>query len=174
MLSIDRTLIRVVKDFPKNGVLFKDITPLIADQDSFAKICRHLAESASEVDLIAGVESRGFIFAAGAAALAGKGVLPIRKSGKLPGPVITQQYQLEYGYAQLEIHSDIYAKGSKVLIIDDVLATGGTATAAISLCQKIGLTVTGALFLLEIEGLSGRSEISKSFPQLSITTLLDR
>lgn len=174
MLAIDKSLIRVIKDFPKTGILFKDITPLIADQESFAKICRSLAEISAGVDLIAGVESRGFIFAAGAAAMAGKGVLPIRKSGKLPGPVMTQQYQLEYGYAQLEIHSDIYAKGSKVLIIDDVLATGGTAMAAISLCQKIGLTVTGTVFLLEIEGLPGRSEISKSFPQLSITTLLER
>ncbi|CAB4677141.1 MAG: adenine phosphoribosyltransferase [Actinobacteria bacterium] len=173
MLAIDKTLIRVIKDFPKTGILFKDITPLIADQQSFTKICRSFAELTSEVDLIAGVESRGFIFAAGAAALAGKGVLPIRKSGKLPGPVVPQQYQLEYGYAQLEIHSDIYSKGSKVLVIDDVLATGGTAIASISLCQKVGLTVTGAAFLLEIDGLSGRSEISKIFPQLPITTLLE-
>ncbi len=174
MLAIDETLIRVVEDFPKSGILFKDITPLIADQESFTEISREFAKLASEVDLIAGVESRGFIFAAGAAAIAKKGVLPIRKSGKLPGPVVTEQYQLEYGYAQLEIHSDIYSKGSKVLIIDDVLATGGTAIAAISLCQKVNLTVVGAAFLLEIEGLLGRSKILESFPQLSITTLLER
>lgn len=174
MLAIDKSLIRVVKDFPKNGILFKDITPLIADQESFTKISHSLAELAGAVDLIAGVESRGFIFAAGAAALAGKGVLPIRKSGKLPGPVITHQYELEYGSAQLEIHSDIYARGNKVLIIDDVLATGGTAIAAISLCQKIGLTVTGVLFLLEIAELSGRSAISESFPKLPITVLLEQ
>ncbi len=174
MLSIDQSLIRVIQDFPKTGILFKDITPLIADQQSFTRISHAIAELSNEVDLIAGVESRGFIFAAGAAAIAGKGVLPIRKSGKLPGPVMTQEYQLEYGCAQLEIHSDIYQKGSRVLIVDDVLATGGTAIAAISLCQKVGLTVVGAAFLLEIEGLPGHSEISKSFPQLSITTLLER
>lgn len=174
MLEIDKSLIRVIRDFPKNGILFKDITPLIADQESFTKISSYLAELAKEADLIAGVESRGFIFAAGAAALAGKGVLPIRKSGKLPGPVMTHQYQLEYGSAQLEIHSDIYARGNKVLIIDDVLATGGTAIAAISLCQKIGLTVTGVVFLLEIAELPGRSAISESFPKLPITVLLER
>ena len=172
MLTIDKNLIRHIQDFPKEGVVFKDITPLIANKDAFEKICRSFAELSAGADLVAGVESRGFIFAAGAAAIAGKGVLPIRKSGKLPGPVMTQSYQLEYGSAQLEIHSDIYTKGSKVLIIDDVLATGGTAIAAISLCQKIGLNVTGTAFLLEIAALSGRSNINKSFPNSSIEVLL--
>ena len=173
MRSIDKNLIRQIQDFPKAGVVFKDITPLIANKDAFEKICRSFAELSAGADLVAGVESRGFIFAAGAAAIAGKGVLPIRKSGKLPGSVMTQSYQLEYGSAQLEIHSDIYTKGSKVLIIDDVLATGGTAIAAISLCQKIGLNVTGTAFLLEIAALSGRSKIEKSFPKSPIKVLLE-
>jgi len=172
MLTIDKNLIRHIQDFPKEGVVFKDITPLIANKDAFEKICISFADLSANVDLIAGVESRGFLFAAGAAAIAGKGVLPIRKSGKLPGPVMTQEYQLEYGSAQLEIHSDIYAEGNKVLIIDDVLATGGTAIAAISLCQKIGLKVVGTAFLLEIAALSGRSNINKSFPNSSIEVLL--
>jgi adenine phosphoribosyltransferase len=173
MLTIDRNLIRHIQDFPKAGVVFKDITPLIANKNAFEKICRSFADLSNNVDLIAGVESRGFIFAAGAAAIAGKGVLPIRKSGKLPGPVMTQEYQLEYGSAQLEIHSDIYNEGSKVLIIDDVLATGGTAIAAISLCRKIGLNVTGTAFLLEIAALSGRLNIEKSFSNSPITVLLE-
>jgi adenine phosphoribosyltransferase len=173
MLSIDKNLIRHIQDFPKEGVVFKDITPLIANKNAFEEICSSFVKLSAGVDLIAGVESRGFIFAAGAAAVSGKGVLPIRKSGKLPGPVMTQKYQLEYGSAQLEIHSDIYTEGSKVLIIDDVLATGGTAIAAISLCQKIGLNVTGTAFLLEIAALSGRLNIEKSFPNSPITVLLE-
>ncbi|CAB4582214.1 unannotated protein [freshwater metagenome] len=173
MLTINKSLIRQIQDFPKVGVVFKDITPLIANKDAFEKICNSFAELSADVDLIAGVESRGFIFAAGAAAMAGKGVLPIRKSGKLPGPVMTQEYQLEYGSAQLEIHSNIYTEGSKVLIIDDVLATGGTAIAAISLCQKIGLNVTGTAFLLEIAALSGRLNIEKNFPNSPIKVLLE-
>ena len=173
MLTIDSNLIRHIQDFPKAGVVFKDITPLIANKDAFEEICSSFAKLSAGVDLIAGVESRGFIFAAGAAAMSGKGVLPIRKSGKLPGPVMTQEYQLEYGSAQLEIHSDIYTEGSKVLIIDDVLATGGTAIAAISLCRKIGLKVAGTAFLLEISALSGRLNIEKSFPNSSITVLLE-
>jgi adenine phosphoribosyltransferase len=172
MLTIDKNLIRHIQDFPKEGVVFKDITPLIANKDAFKKICISFADLSANVDLIAGVESRGFLFAAGAAAIAGKGVLPIRKSGKLPGPVMTQEYQLEYGSAQLEIHSDIYAEGNKVLIIDDVLATGGTAIAAISLCQKLGLKVVATAFLLEIAALSGRSNINKSFPNSSVEVLL--
>jgi adenine phosphoribosyltransferase len=173
MRSIDKNLIGQIQDFPKAGVVFKDVTPLIANKDAFQTICSSFAELSAGADLIAGVESRGFIFAAGAAAMSGKGVLPIRKSGKLPGPVMSQEYQLEYGSAQLEIHSGIYAEGGTVLIIDDVLATGGTAIAAISLCQKVGLKVVGTTFLVEIAGLSGRLNIEKSFPKSPIKVLLE-
>jgi adenine phosphoribosyltransferase len=124
------------------------------------------------VEYIAGVEARGFIFAAAVAAISNKGLIPIRKSGKLPGKTFSNSYDLEYGKATLEIHSDLIPKGGRVLLIDDVLATGGTAVAAIDLIKMAGLSPVTIAFLLEIPTLGGRSRIAKSHPGLEIQTML--
>ena len=170
--ELNQGLIRQIPDYPKPGVTFKDITPLIADKESFQLINKSFADMAKDADLIAGIEARGFIFASASAALANKGFIPIRKSGKLPGAVFSQSYELEYGTAELEIASDLYRKGDKILLIDDVLATGGTAIAAVELCEKIGLQVIGVAFLLEISALHGKSRIQEAFVNLPITSLL--
>ena len=169
---IDLRLIRDIHDFPKPGIIFKDITPLLSDATSFKEISRFFAHVADESDYIVGIEARGFIFAAAAAVEAKKGFIPLRKVGKLPGLVTKQRYELEYGSAEIEIHNDIYLKNSNVLIVDDVLATGGTAIAAVQLCQQVGLKVSALAFLLEIPELGGRSQISKQFPELQIKVLL--
>ena len=119
---MNKDLIRIIADFPKPGIIFKDITPLLADAKAFKDCCEKIAEFAKDVDYIAGVEARGFILASAVALLSGKGFIPIRKSGKLPGQVFSQSYELEYGQATLEIHSDLVPAGKKVLIVDDVLA----------------------------------------------------
>ena len=172
MESINSKLIRDIHDFPKPGIVFKDITPLLSDANSLKAIAQQFAEAAGDSDYIVGIEARGFIFAAAAAIESAKGFIPLRKSGKLPGPVSKQRYELEYGSAEIEIHNDIYLKDSNVLIVDDVLATGGTAIAAIQLCQQVGLKVAGLAFLLEIPGLGGRSLINKHFPEVQIKVLL--
>ena len=172
MSSINSSLIRDIHDFPKPGIIFKDITPLISDAESFKIIAQQFGDAASECKYIVGIEARGFIFAAAAATESHKGFIPLRKSGKLPGPVTKQRYELEYGSAEIEIHNDIYLKDSKVLIVDDVLATGGTAIAAVQLCQQVGLKVSALAFLLEIPELGGRSQIRKHFPELQIEVLL--
>ena len=165
-------LIRVIPDFPKPGIIFKDITPLLANAAGFRQVCDQIAEHASNVEYIAGVEARGFIFAAAVAAISNKGLIPIRKSGKLPGKTFSNSYDLEYGKATLEIHSDLIPKGGRVLLIDDVLATGGTAVAAIDLIKVAGLSPITIAFLLEIPALGGRSRITKSHPGLEIQTML--
>mgnify|MGYP000397669161 CR=1 FL=1 len=116
-------LIRIIPDFPKPGIIFKDITPLLANAEAFREVCNQIAEHATDVEYIAGVEARGFIFAAAVAAISNKGLIPIRKSGKLPGKTFSNSYDLEYGKATLEIHSDLIPTGGTVLLVDDVLAT---------------------------------------------------
>jgi adenine phosphoribosyltransferase len=165
-------LIRVITDFPKPGIIFKDITPLLADAKALNDCCEKIASYAKDVDYIAGIEARGFIFASVVAVLSGKGFIPIRKSGKLPGQVISQSYELEYGQATLEIHSDLVPAGKKVLIVDDVLATGGTALASVELIEKASLIPTCLVFLLEIGQLGGRSRIQAARPGLQIQTIL--
>jgi len=165
-------LIRVIPDFPKPGIIFKDITPLLANAEAFRDVCNQIAEYADEVEYIAGVEARGFIFAAAVAAISNKGLIPIRKSGKLPGITHSTSYDLEYGKATLELHSDLIPVGGKVLLVDDVLATGGTAVAALDLIKMAGLSPITMAFLLEITALGGRSRIAKSHPGLKIQTIL--
>ena len=165
-------LIRVIPDFPKPGIIFKDITPLLADPKMFKQSCQEIADLAEQVDYLAGIEARGFIFAASAASLSNKGFIPIRKVGKLPGETITQSYDLEYGQATLEIHANIIPAGKKVLIVDDVLATGGTAIAAIDLILQAKLIPVGACFLIEIAELGGRSRINQAHDGLQINTIL--
>ena len=152
-------LIRIIPDFPKPGIIFKDITPLLANAEAFGEVCNQIAEHATDVEYIAGVEARGFIFAAAVAAISNKGLIPIRKSGKLPGKTFSNSYDLEYGKATLEIHSDL-------------IPTGGTAVAAIDLIKMAGLSPKTIAFLLEIPALGGRSRIAKSHPGLKIQTIL--
>ncbi|MEO3757622.1 adenine phosphoribosyltransferase [Mycobacterium sp. B14F4] len=151
------SMMREVPDFPEPGIQFKDLTPLLADARGLAAVTDALAESASGVDLVAGIDARGFLLGAAVALRLGTGVLAIRKGGKLPPPVHSERYALEYGTATLEIPADgIDLTGRTVLIIDDVLATGGTAAAAVRLLGHAGAAVTGAAVLLELTALNGR------------------
>ena len=155
-------LIRPVPDFPKPGILFRDITPLLADAAGFAEAIRRLAEPwrGEPLDAIAAVEARGFLFAGPLALELDLGVIPVRKPGKLPADTISHAYDLEYGRDRLEIHRGILPTAARVLVVDDVLATGGTAAACTRLCEAIGAVVVGTAFLLEIGGLGGRERLS--------------
>lgn len=165
-------LIRVIPDFPKPGIRFKDITPLIANGEAFLNVSKQIAQISQECDYIAGIEARGFIFASSVCALTGKGFIPIRKSGKLPGETISSTYDLEYGSATLEIHTDIIKQGSKVLVVDDVLATGGTAIAATKLLTAAGLLPMRLVFLLDIPELNGKTRIAEALPDLKTEVIL--
>jgi adenine phosphoribosyltransferase len=154
--------IRDVPDYPQPGVMFKDITPLLADPDAFGALVDALAELCVRhgADKVVGLEARGFILAAPAAAKAGLGFVPIRKAGKLPGPTLGQSYALEYGTAEMEVCSDAFTPGDRVLVIDDVLATGGTAEAALELIRRAGGEVVGLAVLLELAFLKGRDRLA--------------
>lgn len=155
------SLTREVADFPKPGVLFRDLTPVFADRRAMTAVVDALAGVASGADLVAGIDSRGFLVAAAVAGRLGTGVLAIRKSGKLPPPVLAERYDLEYGSATLEIPADgMDLRGRSVVIIDDVLATGGTMGAAARLLQRAGAQVTGAAVVLELSALGGRAAIT--------------
>lgn len=160
LLSRVDELVRLVPDYPKPGVLFRDITPLLADGPAFAGVVDAIAQAAPEgVDLVAGMEARGFLLASPVAVALGAGVLPVRKAGKLPGPTAVEHYELEYGHASVEIHPFTVPDGARVLVIDDVLATGGTAAATVSLLEQCGAHVVGLSFLVELEGLAGRDRL---------------
>ena len=152
-------LIRDVPDFPKPGIRFKDITPLLADPAGFGWVVETLARPwrGLGVDCVAGIEARGFILGAALAPALGAGFVPVRKPGKLPARVIAQDYALEYGSDRLEIHADAITPGTRVLLVDDVLATGGTLLAARALLERAGATLVGATVLVELEGLGGRA-----------------
>lgn len=156
-----RHTLRNVPDFPKPGIIFKDITPVLADAALFAEVIAAMATwyQGSGVTHVAGVESRGFIFAAPIACAIGAGFLPIRKLGKLPSQTVVREYALEYGSDCLEMHSDACVAGSRVVLVDDVLATGGTAAAAASLIEAIGSAVIGSAFLLAIDSLHGADRL---------------
>ena len=154
------TLVRDVPDYPQAGVVFKDITPLLADGKAFAAVIEALAETYGPVDKVAGIEARGFIFAAPVACRLGAGFVPIRKKGKLPGVTFAQEYNLEYGTATIEVLTDAFAPGERVLVIDDVLATGGTARATADLVRRAGAQVTGLAVLLELSFLNGRARLA--------------
>ena len=154
------TLVRDVQDYPQAGVVFKDITPLLADGKAFAAVIEALAETYGPVDKVAGIEARGFIFAAPVACRLGAGFVPIRKKGKLPGVTFAQEYDLEYGTATIEVLTDAFAPGERVLVIDDVLATGGTARATADLVRRAGAQVTGLAVLLELSFLNGRAKLA--------------
>lgn len=152
-------LVRVVPDFPKPGILFRDLTPLLADGPAFRATTAALAERAGDFDLIAGIEARGFLFGAALAHATGKGLVIVRKPGKLPAATIAHDYALEYGTDRLELHADAVPTTARVLLVDDVLATGGTAEAAVTLVRKAGGTVARALFVMELDGLPGAARL---------------
>ncbi|MSO42965.1 MAG: adenine phosphoribosyltransferase [Candidatus Planktophila sp.] len=166
------SLIREIPDYPKPGIRFQDITPLLANGDAFNAVTRTLATYAERATLVAGIEARGFIFASAVAYELGSGFIPIRKAGKLPHTVISQSYGLEYGSDTLEMHVDAISQGEDVLLIDDVIATGGTICAAIDLIHRSGGRVAHVLTLLEIDGLSGRQTLYEKFPDIPLTSLV--
>ncbi len=153
--------IRDVPDFPKPGILFRDITPLLADKKAFATAVDALAEPfvGFNVDYVAAVEARGFIFGSAVAKALKVGFIPIRKQGKLPYKAESVTYDLEYGTDTLEIHSDAVKPGSRVLMVDDLLATGGTMAAACRLMEKLGAEISGLSFLIELTDLAGREKL---------------
>jgi adenine phosphoribosyltransferase len=148
-----------VPDFPKPGIVFKDLSPLFADGAAFRRTVDAIADNPDGYDLVAGIEARGFLLAAGVAYATGVGLVPVRKSGKLPRATHAASYDLEYGTATLEIHTDAFLPGHRVLVVDDVLATGGTAAATVSLIERSGAAVTGVAFVLELGFLEGRSRL---------------
>ncbi|MCP9946482.1 adenine phosphoribosyltransferase [Streptomyces somaliensis] len=153
--------IRDVPDHPEPGVVFKDITPLLADPEAFGVLTGVLTElcGRSGATKIVGLEARGFILAAPVAVRAGVGFVPIRKAGKLPGATLRQAYELEYGAAEIEVHAEDLAPGDRVLVIDDVLATGGTAEASLELIRRAGAEVAGVAVLMELGFLGGRARL---------------
>ncbi|CAB4370739.1 unannotated protein [freshwater metagenome] len=170
-LSDAMGLIREIPDFPKKGILFQDITPLLLNAQAFNVIITYMVNSSSHFDYVAAMEARGFIFAAAIANQSQRGFIPIRKSGKLPSDTHSESYGLEYGADTLQVHKDACAAPSQILIVDDVLATGGTACAAIRLIEKTGASVLKVIFLLEIEALAGRENILQQYPHMDIESL---
>jgi adenine phosphoribosyltransferase len=155
-----RALIRTIPDFPRPGIQFRDITTLLLDADGFAAAVERMAAALAEVpDLVAGIDARGFVFAAALAQRLHRGLLLIRKDGKLPGETIAEDYALEYGTDRLAMHIDACAPGAKVLLVDDLIATGGTALAAVRLLRRAGASVIGASFSIELVDLGGANRL---------------
>ncbi len=156
-----KTRIRHVPDFPKPGILFYDVTTLLRDPEGFKLAIDTMADPyhGQEISLVVGIESRGFILGSAVADRIGAGFVPVRKVGKLPSTTIRASYALEYGTDSLEMHSDAIERGQKVLIVDDLLATGGTARATVDLVRQLGGDVHGVSFLIELVGLNGRSKL---------------
>jgi len=152
-------LVRDVPDFPEPGILFRDITPVLADAEAFAAVATELAALVGDADVVAGIEARGFLLGAAAALVAGTGVVPLRKAGKLPRVAASQTFRLEYGTATLELPADTVRPGTRVYVVDDVLATGGTAAAACDLLTGVGAEVVGFGALLGITALGGRDRL---------------
>ena len=156
-----RERVRDIRDYPKPGIVFKDITPLLADHVAFAGVVDAVVShhGRGTLDKVVGIEARGFILAAPIAYHFGAGFVPVRKQGKLPGETLAASYDLEYGTATLEVHSDAFAPADRVLIVDDVLATGGTVAATADLVRRAGAEVVGVSVLLELEFLRGRERL---------------
>ena len=154
--------LRDVKDFPSPGIVFKDVTPVLADAEVFSAVVRDMAERRrGTVDVVVGIEARGFIFGAALAHELGLGFVPVRKAGKLPGATRGLTYELEYGTATIEIHEDAFVAGARVLLVDDVLATGGTAEAACRLLEQAGAEVVAFETLVELAFLAGRERLAR-------------
>jgi len=161
--------IRNIPDFPKKGIIFKDITTLLKDEELFARAIDMIARKykTKKIDAVVCVESRGFLFGAAVAYALGVGVIPVRKKGKLPHKTHSVTYNLEYGQDTLEIHQDAFRKGANILVVDDLLATGGTTKAVIDLISKLGGRIIGIAFLIELLPLKGREKL-KGYPVLSL------
>jgi adenine phosphoribosyltransferase len=168
-----KALIRDIPDFPKPGILFRDITTLLSDPKGLRYTIDLLAQRCQEagltIDYVVGMESRGFIFGTPLAYKIGAGFIPVRKPGKLPSAIYSVEYQLEYGTDRLEIHQDAFKPGDRVLIVDDLIATGGTANATAQLLQKIGCELVGFGFIIELRDLDGR----KHLPDVPIISLVE-
>jgi adenine phosphoribosyltransferase len=164
-----KKLIREVPDFPKKGILFYDITTLLKDKTGLAKLIDKLSEHyiSHDVDLVLGMESRGFIFAPALAYRLNAGFVPVRKPGKLPAECVSYDYALEYGSNTLQIHKDAIQKGQRVLIVDDLLATGGTADATAKLAESLGAKIAGLGFVVELSFLNGRDKL-KNYDVMSL------
>ena len=164
-----KSYIREIPDFPKKGIIFKDITTLLKDGKKFREAVDLFAEEYKDkkIDMVISVEARGFIFGAALAYKLGAGIIPVRKKGKLPSKTLAVSYDLEYGKDTLEVHQDAINKGDNVLIVDDLLATGGTSRAVIDLVEKIGGRIAGLAFLIELLPLKGREKL-KGYPVLSL------
>ena len=164
--------IRDVPDFPVEGILFKDITTLLQDGTSYRAAIDALHQRVRDLDaeVVVGMESRGFIFAAPLAYLLGVGFVPVRKLGKLPSETLSTEYELEYGTNTLEIHRDAIAEGQRVLVVDDLLATGGTFAATVGLVRQLGGNVVGTAFLIELKDLNGRAALDDGHPVISVIT----
>ena len=156
-----KAYIRDIPDFPKAGILFRDITPLLAAHEALEASVLRIVDLFHDADVtkVLGIESRGFMFGAPVAIELGAGFVPLRKPGKLPAAVLGQPYQLEYGEASLEIHRDALAQGERVIVVDDVLATGGTMEAAVTLARRLGAEVVGAVVVVELTFLRGRERL---------------
>ena len=160
--AVLRSSVRDVPDFPKAGVVFKDISPLLADPTAFSTAVDAIVVSFGRgtIDKVVGIEARGFIIAAPVAYHFGAGFVPLRKKGKLPFSTLSETYDLEYGTEELEVHADAFQPGERVLIVDDVLATGGTAEAACNLVERAGATVAGLAFIIELQFLEGAKKLA--------------
>lgn len=166
-----KSLIRDIPDFPKPGIMFRDITTLLCNPQGLSYTIDSLAEKCSgmSADYIVGMESRGFIFGTPLAYKMGVGFIPVRKPGKLPGEVHFAEYELEYGVDRLEMHRDAMKSGSRVLVVDDLIATGGTAAATANLLQQAGCELVGFAFVIELQALGGRQKL----PDVPIVTLVE-
>jgi adenine phosphoribosyltransferase len=165
-------LIREIPDYPIPGVLFRDITPLLADGQAFTAITRELAAAKTPYTHCVGIEARGFILAAAIASQQAVGFIPLRKSGKLPFKTIGRSYGLEYGSDEIQAHVDALTQGDRVLLIDDVLATGGTLIAGIELIQELGAQISEIVVLIEIAALDGRELIAQKFPHIALRAVM--
>ncbi|MGE0668447.1 MAG: adenine phosphoribosyltransferase [Sphingomonadales bacterium] len=156
-----KSRIRTIPDYPKPGILFRDITTLLGDAQGFRKAVDEMVQpyAGADIDKVAGIDARGFILGGAVAHQLSVGFVPIRKKGKLPWQTFGQDYALEYGYDKLEIHQDAVVKGHRVLIVDDLIATGGTAEAAVKLLQRVGATVVGCTFVIDLPELGGAKKL---------------
>ena len=165
-------LVRDIPDFPQPGILFKDITPLLAEPNAFALVTSELAGDPQKYSHVVGVEARGFILGAAIASHTERGFVPLRKAGKLPYTTIAKSYGLEYGVDVIEAHVDAVKEGDSVLLVDDVLATGGTLMASIELIYELGASITEVVVLYEIAFLGGREKILSRFPEIAIRSIV--
>ena len=158
-----KKVIRDIPDYPKKGIIFKDITTLLNEGELFAEVIDYFADKYKEIDYVCGIEARGFIFGSAIAYALKKGFVPLRKKGKLPYTTVSEKYALEYGFDEIEIHIDAFkdVKNLKVLLVDDLIATGGTAEAAVKLIQKVGGEVVAAAFIIELTFLEGAERLRK-------------